>query len=699
MVRLDNRMERPLPAHSETVLKHMFQAYEEVIIKTEFDSGLSGSHVFLVRPIREDRPELPSVVKIDRVERIEQEWQAFQQCIQYRLPNVAEIRGQPVYPPGSAWGGLWYPLAGAGTFAIQSLYDYIQRATSEDIIRLLEGRLFKSLGALWEQKRVRPEFHVQTYYDSFLPVNLVIEVAEIPAGTRPHWLQPDNARRQRFTAGDYVQLAGFRVAKVWRDKQRLSLDIPPDQAAAYRLHIESIADINAYRVGQLIQQPLTGVVKQTRHDQLVAQAQKVVGKEEGVTAGRFTLANGVALPNPLHALPDLLNRSFDANLACVHGDLNLQNVLVEPESGAIYLIDFAHSRQDHVLRDLLHLEMAVITKVLAPALKGDQPVATTMLDFYQRLICALRYPGQVDPPAGLEKPFAIVHSIRQTAGRYLFKTDDWAEYNAGLTIYLLGALKFDDLDRLPSAPRPKQAAFWGAAVAQGVEQGEVTCEGVIRRPAAETATMAARLKAQPAARVVRAGGIPAERSRELRNALLDCGPFNSQRDIRAVFADERLSPWRNRLPEADSLTGRVEATIAFLHNQRHARTGENALVTLLHVLSERLDPDDACYDRLADLAEALTAAPGPAETAPPTAPPRQGPPPPLTTVELYQLVARYYNESDLRDLCLLLGIDFENLPGRGKSDKARELALYCERHGLTAKLIGLVWEQRPHAFE
>jgi hypothetical protein len=47
------------------------------------------------------------------------------------------------------------------------------------------------------------------------------------------------------------------------------------------------------------------------------------------------------------------------------------------------------------------------------------------------------------------------------ARRLLFKETNWQEYDHGLTLYLLGALKFKNLDNTA-----KQVAFWGAATAQ-----------------------------------------------------------------------------------------------------------------------------------------------------------------------------------------------------------------------------------------
>ncbi len=93
--------------------------------------------------------------------------------------------------------------------------------------------------------------------------------------------------------------------------------------------------------------------------------------------------------------------------------------------------------------------------------------------------------------------------------------------------------------------------------------------------------------------------------RQVRQTLLQCGPFDSNRGVRAVFVDARLSPWRAGLPEAFSRAERVDAVIAYLLDQ-YNRDGENALLLFLHVLSDRSHPADACHRQLRELADALS---------------------------------------------------------------------------------------------
>ena len=55
-----------------------------------------------------------------------------------------------------------------------------------------------------------------------------------------------------------------------------------------------------------------------------------------------------------------------------------------------------------------------------------------------------------------------------------------------------------------------------------------------------------------------------------------------------------------------------------------------------------------------------------------------------------------YSDGELRDLCLELNLDYEDLPGDGQAAKARELVLFCKRRGLLAALVERVMRDRPH---
>jgi hypothetical protein len=81
------------------------------------------------------------------------------------------------------------------------------------------------------------------------------------------------------------------------------------------------------------------------------------------------------------------------------------------------------------------------------------------------------------PGDTLVKPFKVLQVIRKIARNCLFDADDWDEYYRGLLLYLLGALKFNDLYDPPLAPLPSQVAVWGAAAVQQLLEEPQTDQG------------------------------------------------------------------------------------------------------------------------------------------------------------------------------------------------------------------------------
>lgn len=69
----------------------------------------------------------------------------------------------------------------------------------------------------------------------------------------------------------------------------------------------------------------------------------------------------------------------------------------------------------------------------------------------------------------------------------------------------------------------------------------------------------------------------------------------------------------------------------------------------------------------------------------------------ISTDKLRQILNDYLNESELQNLAFDLGVDYENLPGKSKGDKARELIAFLERRGRLSDLIQTCYQLRPNA--
>lgn len=62
---------------------------------------------------------------------------------------------------------------------------------------------------------------------------------------------------------------------------------------------------------------------------------------------------------------------------------------------------------------------------------------------------------------------------------------------------------------------------------------------------------------------------------------------------------------------------------------------------------------------------------------------------------LRQLLSTCFDAGELRTLCFDLGVEYDDLPGAGKADKARELITYLERHSRIYELWEIGKRLRP----
>ncbi len=68
----------------------------------------------------------------------------------------------------------------------------------------------------------------------------------------------------------------------------------------------------------------------------------------------------------------------------------------------------------------------------------------------------------------------------------------------------------------------------------------------------------------------------------------------------------------------------------------------------------------------------------------------------MDRARLRQILTQYFDAGELRTLCFDLGVDYDDLPGEGKANKARELISYLERRDRVHGLIELVRRRRPN---
>ncbi len=60
------------------------------------------------------------------------------------------------------------------------------------------------------------------------------------------------------------------------------------------------------------------------------------------------------------------------------------------------------------------------------------------------------------------------------------------------------------------------------------------------------------------------------------------------------------------------------------------------------------------------------------------------------------MIAVYFNDEELRSLCLSLNVDYESLGGDGKKARAERLVSHMERHGRSEELLSTLNALRKH---
>ena len=470
----------------------MYAGYRQIVIKRKLSGGYSGSLLLVIQPVTEDGEILPEVAKIAKSNSIQEEYNAHQHMSQM-WPNILPIIDKPAFSNDGLKGGLRYRLLGdVGTskderkFKIENLRSHCQQVETKTICETLR-QIFDNMSQTLQQAAYPKHLtFLQTYYDFLLPVNLLIRPDQNPFPSVQR-IQLDKQNicdrfaLSKILPGEYICLKGFIVTELDSEKGTVTLNLPRDEhkqlAFSYRVRLDSV-DTKNYSIGQTIP-AIDGLILQTRKDLLSDFAQKAVQEDEcsvDLSSETIQLLNRDSLQNPLRLLDEVLFDTHSVKTALIHGDLNLENVLLEFYSESnykVYCIDVATARHDYVMHDFLRLEAEIISRILPPILeKCHLPVAQTIFSFYKQVYqqTVYRQSSCESLHRGLEKPFQMLMFIRENASHYLSSVhkdgpNKWLEYHRGVMIYLLGALKLQSLEKEGKENRqlPKRAAFWAAA--------------------------------------------------------------------------------------------------------------------------------------------------------------------------------------------------------------------------------------------
>lgn len=387
----------------QNLMRLVFSRYARAVVETEFRSGYSGARALLVRPILADgRADAPTILKLGARRGIEREFANYQRYVKDTLPPMtARVQDDiafgafPAEPERGEMAALRYTFIAQPGQRPRSLRE----ALRHDPDPALLYKLFETFGPNWWQQRKPYTFRAAQEYDGLLPAHLVLRPAP---GDRPDLtLDPRTAPGAlMLQPGDRVWVGRFSEVERRVDGRSLSLGGVPQPGQP------------PLRVRWLGLTPPEGAAAQ------------VVGTRETLLREAVEGLSLEGRPDVIARLPALLAETVTGSQSIIHGDLNLENVLIGP-GGFVWLIDFAQTRDGHPLQDFAHLAAEIIAHVLAPRWP-DPAVAVAHLT------------------AGTDPLLAALHTL---AERCLARPGETREWRLALTLACLGALKHPNLDR------------------------------------------------------------------------------------------------------------------------------------------------------------------------------------------------------------------------------------------------------------
>jgi hypothetical protein len=393
-----------------SLMQALFNRYKRLILQREFQSGYSGARTFLARPVNANgNADAETIIKIGPGRDIASEYEHYQDFVKDRLPPItARIQSLPVTVKGGSLAALQYTCISEPGRSPVSLRQALLERPNPTLIQ----RLFDTFGLYWWMQRQPYTFRMAQEYDCLLPPHLVLELAS--GETRKELWPASDPQSLHFEIGDLVKVPAFEHCEFRTDGKSLTLfGISQPGKPALRARWQS-------------NKPPVGTIA------------RVTEKRSTLFAGYTAGLDLLGLPDPLPKLDGWLNQIMQGTRSVIHGDLNLENILVGP-GNLVWLIDFAQTREGHPLFDFSHLASELIAHILVERIQSPEE--------YLALL-----------QSGNDELLGVVEHI---AASVQFDPKSVTEYRQSLVLACLGALKYQNLSRRAKHFLYLTAAYYG----------------------------------------------------------------------------------------------------------------------------------------------------------------------------------------------------------------------------------------------
>jgi|GEM_PF-416771 len=420
------------------------QAERKPRVDKEFGTGLSGARTFLISFVGYP----PQIIKLGVSDMIEREANAYKLHVQ-RLPTtyIPRLKIYPDLerPSPKRYAGervLIYDEVGDAVYPPESIKEFFLKKYAQpngasngaNIAKALEILVRACEQRWWRNHTFDEEFFYGNEYARLLPADF--EAVEADNGIA--------AGHQTATADTGLigttELHDVQIDEVYQDRVTLiaRLDKQAQFPQRIRLYSNNTQRFQSKQTVDRLRITLTG----NRFEQLNQAAQSAIPNFTP-DSPTFTLEN-VEFTNPLVHLPQLLapTRKTIAR-SIIHGDFNLQNILLHPQSHHPWMIDFEKTCSGPTLMDFQRLETELISQLLLDELEKNRLPLTTVVTLMKHLHRA-SIPTTAPLPE-LQDLYTIFAKVRTMITDYCVDKLQWREYYHGFAIALIGTLKFHNL--------------------------------------------------------------------------------------------------------------------------------------------------------------------------------------------------------------------------------------------------------------
>lgn len=418
----------PLSMVEQGLLRELFSKSHKLEVVKELPNN-SDQRLYVIQVWTTEKESAYSVARFDHPTHIMQETYRTESLARHLAQTVAGVGGIAI-PSQHRLAALRYQFQSKTTLPLD-LLSYAQTVGLQLAGQAVES-LYHQLGDNWWQAKERYRFPIWREYEFLLPPTLEVEfgVLEPEVILRPlgSWTYQDEVPSDTM-----IELQDFTVENCYAVNNALLLKAGKGDESVYQgsqILLRGLPDLKPFSIGRSVRY-LRGRVTKTREATLIESASSLIPPFKA-TDLEFDTPIGL-MPNPILALPSLLQHEVDGFLAQIHGGLLLENIILGDQAWVIHL---DQTRLGHILFDWATLELSILQEVIAPLTDGEWDSLWKIGAGLQ----AIHHLQRPDLLAHVAEALNLLQVLREIVTPLLGQQGDWREYYAALTIVSLAQM-------------------------------------------------------------------------------------------------------------------------------------------------------------------------------------------------------------------------------------------------------------------